>query len=446
MADQATSSNGRTTIFFEPTYKGTPSPKNGLIIPFNKNNLGQKQALIKPGTITGRRDASAPGLGRKTVDGPLVLPSCYNTLGYFYKAMFGAPVTTAGSTAGTLTGATGVSTTIGDWNAVTDGAFKISIDASAATEITGLNFSTDTTLALVATRLQAAIRAIATGGFTLATVAWQVGTTNFKITSGTKSATSAVAALTAPTAGTDVATMMKCKSTDTPTIVAGTYAKYIHTFKIVSGTAQPSMKIEKAFTDIGQYFLYDGVKLGKLSTSFGIGDSEHVHTFDFLGSSETLGTSEYDASATAVTLNRLNDFQAIIKEGGSTVSNIATCELAIDLGLDGDQFTIGSGNTRGAIPEGQVGISGKITALFTDTTILAKALAGTESSIEIISTAGNNDAVSYDFNELIYSASSPVIEGPTGVRVELDFMGYYGNDAGNSSAIVTLTNDVESYA
>ena len=58
----------------------------------------------------------------------------------------------------------------------------------------------------------------------------------------------------------------------------------------------------------------------------------------------------------------------------------------------------------------------------------------------------NNDSISYDFNELVYSASSPAIEGPTGIRAELDFMGYYGNDAGNSSAIVTLTNDVESYA
>ena len=317
---QAKGYMGRTTLFFEPTYKGTPSPKNGLIIPFNKNTVQLKQGIIKTNTILNRRDAAKPGLGRKTADGALEVPSCYRTMGYILKAILGAPTTT------------------------------------------------------------------------------------------------------------------------------GAGPKYTHVFKISKTATQPSVKIEKAFTDIGKYYLAEGVKIVKLSTKYGIGDSEHIHTIDLFGSTETSSGTEYDSAATPVVLNRMNDYQASIKEGGSTVTNIANIEFSLDMGLDLEQFAIGSENARADIPEGQVVISGKLTALFTDTAILEKAVAGTKSSIEIISEDVSGNSLAYKLPEIMYSVTSPPIEGPTGVRVDADFSAFYENDAGDSSAIITLVNDVASYA
>jgi hypothetical protein len=441
---QAKGYMGRTTLFFEPTYKGTPSPKNGIIIPFNKNTIQLKQGIIKTNTILNRRDPARPGLGRKNVDGTLEVPSCYRTMGYILKAMLGAPMSTGGITAGFVTGGTGVTTTIGTWNAITDGSFSVTING-VARDITGIDLSLAADMDAVAAAIQVKVRAATTGGFTLATVAWQVGTTNFKITSGTLGVASSVSALSAAATGTDIsgASLMKCHAA-VAVLTAGT-GRYTHVFK-VTNTEQPSLKVEKGFTDIGKYYLADGIKISKLNTAYGIGDSEHIHTIEILGSTEVESDSEYDSAATTLVLSRMNDYEASIKEGGSTVANISNFEFAIELGLDPEQFGIGGGNSRTSLPEGQVALSGKLVAFFTDTVILAKAMAGTKSSIEIKSENTDGDSLTYNLAEIMYSVTTPAIEGPTGVKISPDFSAFYENAAGNSSLIATLVNDVPSYA
>lgn len=72
--------------------------------------------------------------------------------------------------------------TLSAFQAVTDGEFEITIDG-VANDISAIDFSSDTSLDQVAATIQAAIRAIATGGYTLATCVNEDG--RFKITSGT---------------------------------------------------------------------------------------------------------------------------------------------------------------------------------------------------------------------------------------------------------------------
>lgn len=87
---------------------------------------------------------------------------------------------------------------------IANGGFKVIIDGSALTNITGINLTGMTTLNGVASAIQTAVRAIATGGFTLATVTWNAATGQFLIKSGTTGATSNVSATQPPTAGTDL--------------------------------------------------------------------------------------------------------------------------------------------------------------------------------------------------------------------------------------------------
>lgn len=98
---------------------------------------------------------------------------------------------------------TGVIGTLAAFQAVTDGSFSVSIDGVSA-DITALNFSTDTTLALVAARIQTALQAVATGGFTAATVV--ISGTQIKISSGTAGDGSTVSFLdtVSPASGTDI--------------------------------------------------------------------------------------------------------------------------------------------------------------------------------------------------------------------------------------------------
>ncbi len=103
-------------------------------------------------------------------------------------------------TAGVLTGGTSATSVIGTWNAVTDGEFTISIDG-VAYDITGLDFSTDSDMDDVASRIQSAIRT-ATGEEE--TCVWD--TDHFVITSSSDTSVSTVSVTSAVSggSGTDI--------------------------------------------------------------------------------------------------------------------------------------------------------------------------------------------------------------------------------------------------
>lgn len=121
---------------------------------------------------------------------------------------------------GYLKGGTAVSV-VATWQAVTDGSIAVTADGVGPTNVTTLNFSTDTTMVLVAARLQAGIQALG-AGFAAVTVDWNA-TGFFTITSGTAGASSALLFLTAAGVGTAVegAGFMGCDVTGGGTEVAG---------------------------------------------------------------------------------------------------------------------------------------------------------------------------------------------------------------------------------
>lgn len=217
---------------------------------------------------------------------------------------------------------------------------------------------------------------------------------------------------------------------------------YTHIFKV--GSSMPSFCLEQGFTDISQYFLYNGCKISKMGFPFG-GDGELVSTIDILGGKETLATTSFDSTLTALTFDRFANFQAAIKEGGSSIANCTEARIDIDFGLDGDTYCIGGQGFRSDIATGIVSVTGKIKAMFQTATLLNKAINGTESSLQITVT---NGAHSLDLliPELIFERNAPSIDGPKGVFVELPFKAYYQNGADASVIKATLINDVASYA
>lgn len=438
---QARNYKCRLVAAYETTFGADPSPVAGFVLPYNTNEIVGKQNLIDPKTITGTRNPVVPVLGRKTVEGSITVPMDYAAIGYWLKGLMGAPTTTNLSTAGYLTGATGVDDTIGTWQAVTAGSFKVTINGSAQ-DITGLDFHTDGTMSAVASRIEDAIQAIGSGGFTAATCTYTAGDKHFTITSGTTGTSSSVALLTAAASGTDIsgASFMKCAAS--PAAATAGVTQYQHVFKV--GDSQPSMVINKEYTDISQYFKYNGCKISSFAHAFGE-DAEYEATMEFVGSKQTLSGSAYDGSATSVALDRLNGFQAVIKEGGSTSAIISTGDFKIDAGLDSSVYTIGDGGTRGDIPEGIMNVSGSITALFTGNTLIDKGINATESSVEIIYTKDTVTSLTFEFPEIQYEVTAPVVTGPIGSIVKLTWKAFYTNDADASAALITLKNTTVSY-
>ena len=220
-------------------------------------------------------------------------------------------------------------------------------------------------------------------------------------------------------------------------------ADYTHVFK--PGDEQPSLVVEQQFPDIGVYAKYNGCKASRFSISVG-GDGELTASLDWLGAKETISSSAYDESATAIALVRFGNFQASLEEGGSLLAIATSVDLTIDMGLDGDTYVIGGQGFRGAINEGIIGISGTVRALFQNNTLLNKAVNGTPTSLKITFTKAANKALEIFLPEVVYERKTPGIEGPRGILIELPFQAYYSSNGDNTAIKTTLKNQIASYA
>ena len=220
---------------------------------------------------------------------------------------------------------------------------------------------------------------------------------------------------------------------------------YAHTIKV--GSSLPSLLVERGFTDINQFFKYNGVKVSRLS--FGVTPKGFQRlSLDLLGASETVGTSSFDASPTDLGYQPFDGFTiSTIEEGGSAIGDVLGIDnLSIDNGLDGDQYLVGGAGQRVDIPEGMVKVSGTLRARFANTTLYTKATARTESSLRIVYSLGDglgsagNESIEFKVPELYFAPAAPPVEGPKGVVVSLDFEGFYSNAAEASSLQVILKN------
>ena len=313
---QAKGINSRLVLDFETTFKQDPATKGGLILPFNSLSLGASQAQNETNTMTGRRDKTEPIIGNVDVSGDAEVPMDVEAIGYWLKALFGAPTTTDNA----------------------DGT-------------------------------------------------------------------------------------------------------YTHVYKI--SDTQPSLVVEKGFTDISEYLKYNGVKVGEFSFSFG-GDGELTASLNLTGAKETEDTVEYDSSAVQVPLVRFQNFQASVEEGGSPIAIVTQGSVNIEAGLDTGQYAVGSQGERVSIPEGQMNISGSITSFFEDNSLLNKAVNSAESSLKVKFTNGVN-ILEFFIPELKYERTSPAADGPTGIVLQTPFRAYYNDSAENSSIVVSLTNETASY-
>jgi len=225
----------------------------------------------------------------------------------------------------------------------------------------------------------------------------------------------------------------------------GSSSPYLHTYKAGDPAApRPYFTIEHQFTDLDtpQYFLYTGCKISSLALSMGE-DAELVATFSVVAILEDINTSPFDAAPTAILMSRLKNNQLALKEGGSTIANAKNIDTTINWNCDTDQYVIGAGGFLGAVPDGVMSVSGNLSALFENVTLLNKAMNSTESSIEATFTGSASSILTIQFPEVKYTRNSPGIEGPKGVAISLPYAAYYDNATETTSVVVELTNTDE---
>lgn len=226
-----------------------------------------------------------------------------------------------------------------------------------------------------------------------------------------------------------------------PTTTTVSTGVYQHVFK--PSNTQPSVSLERKLSN-GDYYVDRGCKVSSLGFNFG-GDGELVTNIGILGCSEIVDDSPLDASPTEITLDRVNNFQAALKEGGSNIAIATELGLNINFGLDENGYAIGGGGQRSRINEGLIEVSGSLTAFYDDDTLIAKAIAATETSLQVKLTKGSN-SLTIDIPELLFARKSPSIENATGIMQSLNYNGYYKDNSDGTAIKFTLINGTASYA
>lgn len=225
------------------------------------------------------------------------------------------------------------------------------------------------------------------------------------------------------------------------TAVEGKDGFFKHVFKPADD--QPSLVLEKGFSKINSYAKYNGCKVSKISISAG-GDGELTATISIMGCDEKISTTTICASPSEPVMNRLNNFMANLILGGNKTATVTAFTMDIDFGLDGDTYALGGKGYRTAVNEGLINISGSMTAFFCDNTYLELAENNTETSAELTLEVGELQ-MSLLLPEIKFSRNSPAVDGPSGIKQELQYSAYYQDSGENAAIVVTMQNKVASY-
>ena len=225
-----------------------------------------------------------------------------------------------------------------------------------------------------------------------------------------------------------------------PTTTSVTGGKYQHVFK--PGVEQPSFSLEKAFSN-GEYYVESGCKISSLGFSFG-GDGELTCDVQILGCNETIDDDPISDNVTAITLDRLNNFQAALKIDNADVAVATELTLDIGFGLDEEGYAIGGNGFRSRINEGLLELTGSMTAFYDDDTYVQKAMNSTITALQVKLTKSGN-SLQIDLPEVLFPRKSPTIEGSAGIMQNLDYGAFFKSNALGTSIQFTLINTTASY-
>jgi hypothetical protein len=217
-----------------------------------------------------------------------------------------------------------------------------------------------------------------------------------------------------------------------------------HVFTVGSTTELDSYVLEAGFTDITKYTKHTGIKVGGWSIAVG-GDAELTMTFNLIGANETpLAASCFSGTPTEYGSGRYGQFDATLKEGGSSLATVTECNINVSNNLDESVYLIDGSQQRGDLPEGFMSVEGTYRAKFEDWTLYTYALSGTERSLEIDFAVGS-DQLKIIIDELRYRIQAPEIPSAEGLWQEMPFMGFRSDAAAASVIRAILVNSISSY-
>ncbi|MCE5306372.1 MAG: hypothetical protein LLG20_01900 [Acidobacteriales bacterium] len=391
---QARGSKATVVMAFETAYGVDPAGIDGIgPMPIQKFGLKATQQENVSATITDSINPTAPWRGNKDARGGITVPVDAVCMGYWLKAMFGAAVSV-------VTGSKTAAAVVCDPD--TD---KVTLSTHGLLDGQCITFAA----AVMPTNLTAGTRYYLVNK----------GTNDFQI-----ALTPGGTPINFSTAGTTVTITTVCA----------------HVFKLSADML--SLVLEQAFAHITDYHNFNGCKASSMALDIGNDNSEFTMDMQFIGSGlYANGATAYDSSLTSPgTSVPLNKFQAALQEAGAAFAKATKFSLNVDFDLDDSVFVIGGAGIRGDLPQGQAKVTGNLTTLYDGpTSALTKAINETETSLMVTLTNGAY-ILEILIPEVKYSMAGPVVEGPKGILLPLDFVAYKDNADYGTALQLTLVN------
>jgi len=207
----------------------------------------------------------------------------------------------------------------------------------------------------------------------------------------------------------------------------------------------PSFVVAKEFTDLGEYYVYNGCKATTLSFTFNT-DNELIYNLGFIAASETPQDVTYDSNPEDLSDELFYDNPEIgtnIEEGG--VADEIIEELTVNLNNGPTlAYTLSGAGEATYAADGKLEVSGTIRGIFINTDILDKGIAHIESSLDLTLTKSSNYLRAF-IPELEWSQESPSVTGPGIVELNLTFIGFYQNSTEASDIVFYLYNSHGAY-
>lgn len=468
MTTQARGYKGKTIIDFESAFGVAPASgdRKGWRVPIKKNTINATAKLTQDDTLTGRRDPVAPDVGNVDVQGGLDVPVDAHNFGLHLRGMFGLPTTAivvavdldaaavvnkGGGKVGLPSTAHGLSAGAPVVIAGTtnyDGAYTLQPE-TRANELVILKaytaevlVGTETCTLARQVGLVGAARDAGSGKVGLPSAAHGLPVGSRITVDGSTSYDGTYTVLRGSSADELLITKTYAAETFSAGAVTATAPFYDHEYKL--GDTMPSMANDKAFPDLPAYFLYRGLKSGKLSLTLG-GEGALAASITYVGAGEDKGTAPYVAAPVELPVRKFMQKGLSLTEGGVAYTNrVKTVSLALDSGLDDTGYTINNPETageRGDITEGTVQVSGDLEALFKDVDLVDKAILNATSSLLFTCVEGGY-RLQFLLPEIKYERSSPTIEGPKGVLEKHTYMGFFDSGSEDSCIVVRLRNEI----
>lgn len=204
--------------------------------------------------------------------------------------------------------------------------------------------------------------------------------------------------------------------------------------RLPMGTTLKTFTIEKAHLDIDVYQVFRGVIPSSLRLSVQPGRMI-TGSFGMVGMAgdEPTGAA-LDATPTAApTSQPFDSYTGSIKEGGAAIAIATGLELVVDNGMEA-KYRLFSTEAGGLLDK-RANVTGTLTAWFQDSTLLAKFLAETESSLQFTLTDLDGNSYRFTFPRIKYSTGDTPVQGEGEVSLSMSWRAILDSTTGTNMIV-----------